>query len=561
MRLLSCLGLFTLLMASWSAGPVTSASASARPVAVLLYDGKQPVQQALETVVRAAVEPSADKVELRVLHAGRAESVPFLKLHGFTRKNAPLLLLMDGPTPAAKVRRKVYLDPARDSRQNVRLVLSVLNLPAPVAEHPKPGPVVTVVADGGEPEKKLLASAVGNQQLADGGRKLGATGVVVYRLRLPDELRYADLRAELSGGFGLDWGESAEGPWTVLADSQQYFGIGAEAVTGKLSPVVKLDPILEKLTGDLFLRVRANGQVPAWVARLEVTARAPGSESAERDWLVEVARLRKEALAKVTPGAEGQHQLGGRIAKNTTLLAADSPYVLYSDLVVAAGATLTLEPGTTLRVPHGIAIRVQGQLVAKGSAMDPIQFVPAVPRQSDDWKGIFFTPMPGRSSGEASVLEYCRVANAATVELSRFAGEVSHCIIENGLAGLTLRNGGTGRIHHNRFLRCRRGLVVQGGAGEVTLNEWNGCSIAIAVTEQDVKLPLRFEQNSILGSPAGAVTYFKIPGQTQPPLVLSNNHWGSAAPEKRVGGGDDAAAVVFDPVLAAPPADSGPGWQ
>jgi len=560
MRLTYLLRVIPLLVACGVLISGARAGAQTRPVAVLLYDGKLPEQQALEGLVHTAIEPNTGKVELRILHAGRAESVPFLKLHGFTRKNAPLLLLMDGAGPNAKIRRKVYLDPARDPRQTVRLVLSVLKLPAPVAEHPKPGPVVTIVANGDDEEKKRLASTVGNQRITEGVRALEATGIAVYRMSLPDELRYADLRVELSGGFGLDWSDRATGPWTPLAGSQRYFGIGAEAVTGRLTPVVKLDPVLEKLTGDLFVRVRSIGRRPALLGRLEVVARAPETESAERDWLIEVARLSKEALAKVTPGAEAHHQIGGLIARNTTLLAADSPYLLNSDLTVTSGATLTIEPGTTLRIPRGIAIRVQGQLVAKGGAKDPIQFLPAVAKQSDDWKGILFSPLLARPSGEKSVLEYCRVVNAATVELSHFAGEISHCIFENGLAGVTLRNGGTGRLHHNRFLRCQRGLVVQGGAGEVTLNEWVDCPIAVAVSAQDAKLPLRFERNSVLGSPVGAVTYFKVPGQSLPPLVLSNNHWGTATAAKLVGGGEDAATVVFEPILEAPPTNIGPGW-
>lgn len=539
---------------------VAVAHAQARQVAVLLYDGKLPEQQALEALVRGAVEPNADKVDLRAMHAGRAETVPFLKRYGFTRKNAPLLLLMDGAGPDAKIRRKVYLDPARDSRQNVRLVLSVLKLPAAVAEPPKPGPVVTLVADGGEGEKKVLVSAVGNHRLVNGRRQLEATGVLVYRLRLPDELRYADVRAELGGAFGLDWADALNGPWTPLADSQQYFGIGADEVTGRLSPVIKLDPVLEKLTGDLYLRVRSVGRRQAELVRLEVVARAPAEESGEREWLNEVARLRKEALAKVAPNSENYHQLGGRIAKDTTLLAADSPYLLNSDLIVPANATLTLEPGTTLRIPRGLAIRVLGRLVAKGQPKDPIQFLSAAPRQADDWKGIFIAPLSNRSDAQASVMEYCRVANAATVELKRFSGEISHCIFEQGLAGITLREGGTGRIHHNRFLKCPRGLVVQGGAGEVTLNQWVDCLIAVAVVQQDPMLPLRFERNSVLGNPVSVVTYFKIPGQTLPPLVLSNNHWGTAPAEKLVGGGTNAATVVLEPLLAEPPADSGPGW-
>jgi hypothetical protein len=552
-----------LLVALLSLFAAVNVRAQAQTTAVFLYDGKLPDQVALEALVRKTVEPHAAKATVRTMHAGRAEAAPFLKRHSLTRKNAPVLLLMDGPGERAKIVRKVYIDPARDERQTVRLVLSVLKLPQVVNAPPAPGPLVTILADGGEAEKKLLVTRAGQQSLVAESRLLDATGVVIYRLRLPDELRYADLTAELAGNFAVDWAASPRGPWVPLMDGFKYFGAASESITRRVSPVANLDQVLDKSTGELYLRVRTNGRGrnQAYLGRLEVIARSATIESGESQWLLEAIRLRDEALARIVPDVQRHRPLGGTLTKDLTLLAADSPYLLSGDLMVGPTSTLTIEPGVTVRVAPGTVIRVRGQLVAKGTVKDPIRFLPAKDDPAGSWKGIFFSPLPNRPSGTESELSFCRIEAAGNLDLDQFAGEISYCILENCVLGATLRHGGKGRVHHNRFLKCRRGVVVDGGGGEVTENELTECQQAVNVVSLDAENPLRFERNSVVNSRVAAVTYLKIPGQERPALALPNNFWGDTPAARLIGGGDDAAAVVLDPKLEAAPAGVGPGWQ
>jgi hypothetical protein len=62
----------------------------------------------------------------------------------------------------------------------------------------------------------------------------------------------------------------------------------------------------------------------------------------------------------------------GRVASNTTLSAAGSPYVVIGDISVLPGRTLIIEAGVELRFTHNTGILVEGQLVIDGTVMSPV---------------------------------------------------------------------------------------------------------------------------------------------------------------------------------------------
>lgn len=66
--------------------------------------------------------------------------------------------------------------------------------------------------------------------------------------------------------------------------------------------------------------------------------------------------------------AEQRHQMsdlaGGEITGERVLRRSDSPFLLRSDLEVAHGAKLTVEPGVTVHVAPMVGITVYGALVA-----------------------------------------------------------------------------------------------------------------------------------------------------------------------------------------------------
>jgi len=66
--------------------------------------------------------------------------------------------------------------------------------------------------------------------------------------------------------------------------------------------------------------------------------------------------------------ASADTQIGVNITQDTVWTASSSPYVVRENIEIAAGATLTLEPGTVIKITDGIGVAVHGSLLALGSA-------------------------------------------------------------------------------------------------------------------------------------------------------------------------------------------------
>jgi len=100
----------------------------------------------------------------------------------------------------------------------------------------------------------------------------------------------------------------------------------------------------------------------------------------------------------------GPHK--GTIVTSEEWCLADSPHQLTGTVVVANGATLTIEPGVVVQACDACGILVYGDLVAVGSGAAPILFTSAADSGPGEWAGLRFN---GYLSDGDGLLEYVTV--------------------------------------------------------------------------------------------------------------------------------------------------------
>jgi hypothetical protein len=130
------------------------------------------------------------------------------------------------------------------------------------------------------------------------------------------------------------------------------------------------------------------------------------------------------ALLPWVPGAMAT-DVAGTIATNTTWTPAGSPYVVTSDIIVAAGVKLTVQPGVTVQFQQHRALFVEGELEARGSSGSPIVFTGTTAAKGW-WRYIY-----AFNAGKAT-LDWCRVSYAGFYD--------SAAILKTGSGALAVTN-------------------------------------------------------------------------------------------------------------------------
>jgi hypothetical protein len=205
------------------------------------------------------------------------------------------------------------------------------------------------------------------------------------------------LRAAVAAALLLAACDDTTGPNGRLVSPEDIEAVATSAVSARVvfTPVDGAESYrIERAVGDgPFAEVATRstfyyddtGLQPATTYRYRVTA-TRGSDAAPPSAVVEAE----------TPAAGSREAvLIGPIAANRTLVA-DSEYVLRRVAKVMAGATLTIQPGTTIRgdvnsPPSLLLIGRGGRIIADGTAANPIIFTSNRPfgeRLAGDWGGI-----------------------------------------------------------------------------------------------------------------------------------------------------------------------------
>ncbi|MBN2473693.1 MAG: lamin tail domain-containing protein [Pirellulales bacterium] len=170
---------------------------------------------------------------------------------------------------------------------------------------------------------------------------------------------------------------------------------------------------------------------------------------------------------------------GGHIATDTVLSPDGGPYHVLGDVIVDAGATLTIMPGTNLYFDAGTGITVHGRLLAEGSEYQHIRLT-RVPGSTSHWDGVAlvdsladsrmcYVDMEfGDSQGESILVDHSQLL----VDTMTWAG-TDETIIEVEHPSLLARNSvfpgiASGEVVHGEYIEGDEYLILDGNLFEAS---------------------------------------------------------------------------------------------
>jgi hypothetical protein len=140
--------------------------------------------------------------------------------------------------------------------------------------------------------------------------------------------------------------------------------------------------------------------------------------------------------------AQASTDISGNII-NTNWTAANSPYIIKSQVEVAPGATLTIGPGTVVKFQKGTGLTVRGTLKIRGDSRNLVVLTSAEATTSrGDWTGITFTDesadaqftSAGNYTG-GSIVEYAVIAHSTGVTLDNASPYIANSnFLDNNVA-------------------------------------------------------------------------------------------------------------------------------
>ena len=231
-----------------------------------------------------------------------------------------------------------------------------------------------------------------------------------------------------------------------------------------------------------------------------------------------------EGKTVVLPALETE--LGGPVTTSTFLLAAKSPYLVTSPLVIEKGAVLSIQAGVVIRFKAGdtsLVVR-EGAIRAHGTASRPITMTSAnaAPRPGDYTAAIRFEG----GGQQPSVLQHVRIEYAATaVQVKEGNPEISHAFIAHNLQSA---------------IEC-----AGKSAPKISYSTLTGHSNNAAVICSGRSQPVLY-RNNIIKNAWGVINHSSLP------LEARENWWGVEQPDE----GLFLGTVEFKPFLKQPDPDA-----
>jgi hypothetical protein len=183
----------------------------------------------------------------------------------------------------------------------------------------------------------------------------------------------------------------------------------------------------------------------------------------------------------VANGQSGMEVRGGAISHNGAWHAQNAPYVLDSNVSLAARVTLHVDPGTVILMNQGGSLSVSGTLLAQGTQNAPIIVTSVNPQPAPDaWDYIDFTG----ASANASILQYLQISygghdGTSGAEVSA-SSDASPTILDSGIilsSGVGLYVDDSSRaVVGNCIFESNNGVAISAPADDASLI--SGTSVA-----------------------------------------------------------------------------------
>ena len=209
----------------------------------------------------------------------------------------------------------------------------------------------------------------------------GANVLAVVGVNVALDSSDFSLRPELRTGAVV--GEACPGDLFVTGGQLTLSG-RAPVTETRFVRVNGVDAEYDRFTGDWFSTVPLGG------ASIAVTVEVLDSD-------LTVLATEKISASRVTT-------VGGNVAAGTILLAADSPFLVISQVTVPTGVRLTVSAGCEFLVEEGVGFSIQGEIKALGTELAPVSFTRAPCHQN--WATFNFQNT--RFSNEMNFCEFSR---------------------------------------------------------------------------------------------------------------------------------------------------------
>lgn len=224
--------------------------------------------------------------------------------------------------------------------------------------------------------------------------------------------------------------------------------------------------------------------------------------------------------------------VSGSISANTTWTKANSPYIVTNNILVNSTATLTIEPGVTIKFDALKSMQIDGTLIAQGISTDSIRFTSNTTQAAGAWGYIYFSDASTDAVFEndingkylsGNILEYCKVEyaggsnvnNNGALRMESSAPFINHCSINNNTAsGIHIANSSAG----SKITNCKINNNVGENGGGICLNNLTGGTSVISnnvITDNKV---INTYENRASG---GGIYVYQITGSAV--LYILNN--------------------------------------